>query len=306
MHSIPPHPGRTWTTSVIGKATAIGSISIGLWGCLALFTRLTDGQLPPFQLMALTFFLAFLLMQLNWWRQGHSGLRHMRQPKLAWLLGVGGLFGYHLAYFAAMERAPAADVSLLAYLWPLLIVIFASFLPGGRLASQHVSGAVLALIGCYLLIGGSGYQSQYLHGYVLALTCALLWSSYSVLNRLLPDVPTDAVGWFCLAVSVLAALAHGFTEQTVWPSDWQVWAGVVGLGLGPVGLAFFTWDYGVKHGNLPLLGVLSYSTPLLSVIFLVVFGFSEPTISLAWACALIVSGSCLAALGWPGVTRIRR
>lgn len=290
---------------MIGNATAIGSISIALWGCLALFTRLTDSQLPPFQLMALTFALAFGLMQLNWWRRGETGLRYLRQPLPAWLLGVGGLFGYHLAYFAAMERAPAADVSLLAYLWPLLIVIFASFLPGGKLASQHLGGALLALIGCYLLIGGSGYQSQYFNGYVLALGCALLWSSYSVLNRLLPEVPTDAVGWFCLVVAILAALAHVLTEQTVWPSQWAVWAGVLGLGLGPVGLAFFTWDYGVKHGNLPLLGVLSYSTPLLSVIFLVLFGFAQPSASLAWACALIISGSCLAALGWPRVARLR-
>lgn len=299
----PPNPGQAWKTRVTGKATWIGSISIGLWGCLALFTELTDGQIPPFQMMAITFAIAWGLMMANWLRQGSLGLQHLRQPIGAWILGVGGLFGYHLAYFAAMRRAPVADVSLLAYLWPLLIVIFASFLPAGRLRSQHLVGAAFALLGCYLLIGGSAFQSQYASGYALALTCAVIWSSYSVLNRLLPAVPTDAVGWFCLVVALLAAVAHLTTEATVWPDSARVWIGMLGLGLGPVGLAFFTWDYGVKHGNLPLLGVLSYTTPLISVLLLVVFGLTQASAGLWWACGLIVLGSLLAALGWPRVAR---
>ena len=304
MHGHPQSPGPAWEIPVTGKATAIGSISIGLWGALALFTTQTGGQIPPFQLMALTFLIAWGLMQLNWWRQGKSGLSFMRQPPKAWLLGVGGLFLYHFCYFAAMERAPAADVSLIAYLWPLLIVIFSSFLPGGKLLPRHLGGAVIALIGCYFLIAGggdssAGYQSAYAGGYLLAGLCALIWSGYSVLNRRYADVPTDAVGWFCLAVSGLAWIAHLSLETSVWPSELGVWVGVIGLGLGPVGLAFFTWDYGVKHGNLPLLGVLSYLTPMISVILLVVFGFTQPTGSLALAGGLIVIASLFAAKGWP-------
>ena len=236
----PQSPGPAWEIPVTGKATAIGSISIGLWGALALFTTQTGGQIPPFQLMALTFLIAWGLMQLNWWRQGKSGLSFMRQPPKAWLLGVGGLFLYHFCYFAAMERAPAADVSLIAYLWPLLIVIFSSFLPGGKLLPRHLGGAVIALIGCYFLIVGggdssAGYQSAYASGYLLASLCALIWSGYSVLNRRYADVPTDAVGWFCLAVSGFAWIAHLSLETSVWPSDLGVWIGVIGLGLGTGG-----------------------------------------------------------------------
>lgn len=286
-----------------GKATAIGSISIWLWGCLALFTELTGGQIPPFQMMAITFAIAWSLMLVRWRLAGHWGTSHIRQPKLAWLLGVGGLFGYHFCYFMAMRLAPAADVSLIAYLWPLLIVLLASLLPGGKLRSQHLGGAVLAMVGCYLLIGGSRFQLEFASGYLLAGACALIWSSYSVLNRLLPNVPTDAVGWFCLVVSLLAGLAHLILEQSVWPGSPQVWIGLVGLGLGPVGIAFFTWDHGIKHGNLALLGVLAYATPLISVLLLVLFGLSAASLSLWWACALIVAGSLLAALGWPRATR---
>ena len=277
------------------RATLIGSISIFLWGTLALLTRLTEGRIPPFQLMAMTFTLAFLLMSLKWWYQGHLGLRYLRQPKLAWLLGVGGYFGYHLCYFLAMTKAPAVTVSLLAYMWPLLIVLLAGLLPGEKLLKQHIIGAIIALYGCWLLIGdGGSFNSEYLTGYLLALACAFIWSGYSVLSRLVKQVTTDAVGWFCAVTALLALLCHLLWETTVWPASASQWLGVIGLGLGPVGIAFFTWDYGIKHGNLQLLGVLAYSAPLISALLLVVTGLAETSLNLLLACLAIVLGSLIA------------
>ncbi len=281
-------------------ATLIGSISIFLWGTLALLTTLTKGLIPPFQLMAMTFSIAFLLMSLRWWIKGHTGIQYIRQPILAWALGVGGFFGYHFCYFAAMRNAPAVEVSLLAYLWPLLIVLFTGFLPGENIRLQHITGALIALIGCWILIGkgSEGFSSQYLTGYLLAFACALIWSSYSVSNRLVKSVSTDAVGWFCAVTAILATASHLLWETTVWPQDFKQWTGVIGLGLGPVGIAFFTWDYGVKHGNLQLLGVLAYSAPLISVLLLIVAGFGEPGLGLLFACLAIVGGSFIAGYHW--------
>lgn len=279
-------------------ATLIGSISILLWGTLALLTRFTGGQIPEFQLMAMTFGIAFLLMCLRWWARGESGVAHMKQVPFAWLIGVGGLFGYHFCYFKAMTLAPAVEVSLLAYLWPLLIVLFSALLPGEHLKRQHIIGAVLALAGCWVLIGqnGNGFDRNSLPGYLVALACALIWSSYSVLSRLVRSVPTDAVGWFCLVTALLALGCHLLWEETVWPRNAIQWIGVIGLGLGPVGIAFFTWDYGIKHGNLQLLGTLAYSAPLISVVLLVWAGEAEPTSLLFIASLAIVGGSLVA--GW--------
>ncbi|WP_010323594.1 DMT family transporter [Marinobacterium stanieri] len=280
------------------NATLIGTVSIWLWGALALLTRLTEGRIPPFQLLAMTFALAFLLMCGKWWREGHLGLKHLRQPPLAWLLGVGGYFGYHFCYFLAMSQAPAVEVSLLAYLWPLLIVLFSTLLPGHHFYLRHLSGALLALLGCWLLVGrgGTGFAWQYLDGYLLALACALIWSSYSVASRLVSHVPTDAAGWFCGVTALLALLCHWQFEQTVWPDSGAQWLGVVGLGLGPVGIAFFTWDHGVKRGDLQLLGVLAYAAPLISVVLLVLTGLADSSSEIWWASSAIVAGSLLA--GW--------
>ncbi len=285
----------------IVKATYIGSISVFLWGTLALLTKLTGGGIPEFQLMAMTFGIAFLLMGVRWLYMGHAGQRYLRQPLLAWCIGVGGLFGYHFAYFKAMTLAPAVEVSLLAYLWPLLIVLLSSLLPGEMLRKSHLMGASLALMGCWLLIGGNsgGFSVDSLNGYLVAFGCALIWSSYSVLSRLVKSVPTDAVGWFCGVTALLALICHWMWETTVWPTAWFQWIGIIGLGLGPVGIAFFTWDHGVKHGNIQLLGTLAYSAPLISVILLIIAGYGEASSTIISASLLIVLGSLVAGTKTP-------
>jgi drug/metabolite transporter (DMT)-like permease len=78
------------------------------------------------------------------------------------------------------------------------------------------------------------------------------------------------------------------------PTGWLEWFGVLGPGLGPVGIAFFTWDHGVKRGNIQLLGTLAYSAPLISAILLIVAGYAEATGAVIGASVLIVLSSLIA------------
>ena len=78
------------------------------------------------------------------------------------------------------------------------------------------------------------------------------------------------------------------------PPDTLSWLALVGLGLGPVGAAFLLWDIGMKGGSVPLLGVLSYASPILSTALLVALGLAEATWSLAIACGLMVAAAIIA------------
>jgi drug/metabolite transporter (DMT)-like permease len=116
-----------------------------------------------------------------------------------------------------------------------------------------------------------------------------------VLSRRFAAVPTDTVAGFCLATAVLAAIFHLALEQTQWPQGTGQWLAVLGLGIGPVGAAFYVWDIGVKRGDIRILGVGSYLAPLLSTAFLVLAGFAQASVSLALAAALVAGGGILAA-----------
>ncbi|MBD2459746.1 EamA family transporter [Oscillatoria sp. FACHB-1407] len=276
--------------------TLIGFSAILMWSTLALLTTLS-GSVPPFQLTAMCFSIAFLLGVALWIKQGGNILHHLRLPYAAWMLGVIGLFGYHFFYFMALSHAPAVEASLIAYLWPLLIVLFSALLPGERLRWFHVAGAIAGFVGAALLVTKGeafAFNLQYSLGYASALLCAVIWSSYSVLSRRFGSIPTNAVGGFCGVTAVLAWICHAVFETTVFPVGGEVLA-ILCLGIGPLGLAFFTWDYGVKHGNIKVLGALSYTAPLLSTLLLVVCGLATASWVLGIACLLIVGGAVLAA-----------
>ncbi len=277
-------------------STLIGFGAIVLWSALALMTA-GSGAVPPFQLAAMTFLIGGGMGLASWaFRPGAS--QALRQPWPVWLLGVGGLFGYHALYFAALRAAPPAEAGLIAYLWPLLIVLFSATLPGERLEARHVAGALLGLAGVVLLgaqrVGEQSFQGGAWLGYGLALTCAFVWAGYSVLSRRFGHVRTDAVVGYCLATSALSLVCHLAFETTVWPASSGEWLAVLCLGLGPVGAAFYLWDRGVKHGDIKLLGVASYATPVLSTLILVAAGFASATATLGVACLLIVAGAVIA------------
>jgi len=277
-------------------ATLIGLTAVLMWATLGLFTA-ASGAVPPFLMNALCFAfsgtLALIVVRLR-----SGSFKALRQPLAPWLVGVLGLFGFHFLYFTSLRNAPPVEANLINYLWPLLIVLFSGLLPGERLRWFHLAGAGLGLVGAALLVTrgqGLDLDPRYAFGYGVAILSALTWSSYSVISRRFGSVPTDAVAGFCLATAVLSALCHLALEETVWPATPGQWAAVLALGAFPVGAAFFTWDYGLKRGNIQVLGAAAYLAPLLSTLLLIAFGYGAFTWPVAAACIFITVGAVVAA-----------
>lgn len=276
--------------------TLVGFSAILMWSLLALLTA-ASGAMPPFQLSAICFSIGALIGMVAIVRNP-ALIKSFRQPWQVWALGIGGLFGYHFLYFTALRNAPAVEAGLIAYLWPLLIVVGSALLPGEKLGWHHIAGALMGLAGTVLILtqgGGVGFGGGQALGYGAAFLCALTWSGYSLLSRRFGAVPSVVVTGFCAATALLSAVSHLALETTVWPETTGQWLAVAALGLGPVGAAFYTWDYGVKHGDIQVLGASSYAAPLLSTLILILFGFGEPTLAILVACLLITGGAALAA-----------
>ena len=274
---------------------AAGLAAICLWGSLAALSVLA-GPIPPFQMVAMTFAVgaSIGIVRARYRGIGWAGL--VRWPAKVWLLGIGGLFGYHALYFGALQLAPPAEANLVNYLWPLLIVLLSAPLAGERLGWTHLAGAGLGFAGVALLAFGRGLQFTESHalGYALALGCAFTWAIYSVLSRRFGETPTDAIAGFCAASGLLSLVCHLTFERTVWPASTTAWLAVLALGLGPAGGAFYFWDHAVKRGDIRALGAVSYATPILSTAILIVCGLAEPTGALLLAALLVTVGAALA------------
>jgi drug/metabolite transporter (DMT)-like permease len=277
------------------RAMLAGCGAIALWGALATLSVLA-GPVPPFQMVAMTFTLGAVIGIVRARIRGLPFRDLLRWPLRVWLLGIGGLFGYHALYFAALQLAPPAEANLINYLWPLLIVLLSAPLAGERLGWPHLVGALLGFAGVALLTlkRGMVFSDAYALGYLLALGCAFAWSLYSVLSRRFGETPTDAIASFCAAAAVLSLACHLLFEHTVWPATPAAWFAVLALGVGPTGSAFYLWDHAVKRGDIRALGALSYAAPILSTGLLVVCGLAAPTSALLLAALMVTAGAVLA------------
>lgn len=266
--------------------------AILLWSTLAAIGARLVG-VPPFLQVGIALLIGGALGLVRWrdWR--------VRPAVLA--VGVMGIFGYHALYFSALALAPAVEASLLNYLWPLLIVLLSPLvLPGTRLRAHHILGAVLGLVGAGLILTGgqAAFDLIHLPGYLLAAAAGLTWALYSLMTRRLAPFSTGAVGLFCLLSGLLSmglfflSGGTGVQIRAVTPLQWLF---LLALGLGPMGAAFFLWDAALKRGDPRVIGALSYLTPLLSTLNLVVFAGQRLTrLSLA-AMLLILFGAVLGA-----------
>ncbi len=235
---------------------------------------------------------------------GSLSIFKMRQWKVPFntiLIGVGGIFGYHYLIFTAYKLAPIIEVNILNYLWPLFIVFLSPLiLPSFSLRKHHIIGTILGLSGAALIITGGRLEvdPQYILGYLMAAGAALVWATYSLMQKRVAPFPTGAVGGFCLVSGILSLVIYlaesstaGFYSPTV-----SEWVSLVLLGLGPMGSAFYLWDKALKEGDPRIIGSISYLTLLLATLWLTLFTGEKLTIVSGFGMALLLSGSVIGSL----------
>lgn len=262
--------------------------AILLWSTLALAGNGLQ-SVPRFLLLGIVFLTSgtiSLVLREGW-----------RVPLKVFLVGVGGIFGYHFLYFTAFAHAPAVETNLINYLWPLLIVVLSPLvLPNTRLGLNHIIGALCGLAGASLIATGgkANLQLIYLGGYSAAFAAAVTWALYSLLTKRLPPFPTSSIGAFCLICGILSLgiyAVNGGTLQEIARVTPLQWVFLLLVGIGPMGAAFFAWDAALKGGDPRIIGALAYLTPLLSTLNLVIFAGQRLTPVSFLAMCLIIIGA---------------
>jgi drug/metabolite transporter (DMT)-like permease len=268
---------------------ALGAIL--LWSSLATLATLLD-HIPPFLLTGIGLLIGSLIsLPLS-----KFNLRQWRIPAKTLLVGVYGLFGFHLMLFIALKTAPAVEANLVNYLWPLLVVVLAPlFTRGLSLTFRHILAALMGFLGAAVAIlsAGSGVGPlSFEIGYFFALAAAFIWATYSLLTTKVPTFNTSAIGLFGLISGILAIISHFLMEDPVQISAAD-FALLALMGLGALGGAFYFWDAALKLGDPRRLGLLAFLTPLLSTTMLLVFTGQQLSWQLAVATALIIGGAAL-------------
>lgn len=270
-------------------ATLLAFLAIVSWASLATIGKFLT-HLPTFYVLGITFLIG-----------GSPAFFQKRAWQVPWAtfgLGIFGLFGYHFFLFSAYRLITPLEATLVNYLWPMLLVFFSAWLlPGMSLRKWHFIGGILALGGIMLLGSGQDFSfnaSAKIGGFLLAASAAITWALYSVLLKKVAPFPVITTGAFCLLSGALCLLVHSLLESKAEPTTQDVWW-LLAMGFLPMGFSFYAWDKALKKGNPQIIGALSYCTPLLSTLSLVLWANETMSLLRALALLLILGGALVTA-----------
>lgn len=192
------------------------------------------------------------------------------------------------------------EVGMVNYLWPCLVVLFAVLFNGQKARWWIVPGVIVSFLGVMLVLGGErGIQPAeiWMHvrnnpwSYVLAFCGAVAWAAYSNFTRAWSNGqnPTivvfaiDSVIFTCIWLAGFGDISH---------ASFMGWLSVV-VGAVAMGGSYAAWSYGVTKGNITVLAIASYFTPVLSCLFATVWIGAELDGAFWKGVGVIVLGSLL-------------
>lgn len=265
-----------------------------MWPSLALRTS----PLPPLETLSLAFacgWISFSALHMHA-GEGTAGTAPVcKQEWLPALVYAAALSGGDLCFLLALHRIPAAQANLLAYLWPVMLVVLGAAAGAFRLGLRQLAGLALGFAGAAILIW-DGRVVLSASGIALALLSGGLWAAYCVFRLVWKHPAGNLLARGCGVSALLCAALHLMLEPTILPSATNLIAiaiaGFVALGLGN-----FLWDLGFRRGDGHLLAVMSYATPLCSALLLAAFSNALLTWNLLCGGLVVVSAGLLSRTG---------
>jgi drug/metabolite transporter (DMT)-like permease len=226
----------------------------------------------------------------------------VRLPIRVVLAGLLGIVAYSILLIAALalaEERHIATVMLINYLWPIEIVLLSLLLldRSGK-AWLAVVGALVGFAGVAMARGPEAIThppESYLP-HLLAFIGSLLWAGYSVLLRKW-GIPAEK-GGSTLQFAILAIVAAFIaTVGGHWRPPADLDAATIGLvilgGVGPIGLAYYWWEIGVKQGAVRFIALLAYFIPVGSAALIGLYFHESMSPWLLPAAGLITAGALL-------------
>jgi len=279
--------------------------AIFLWSATFAFARSLSEQVGPLSGGASAYLIAgaFCLLRIAC---SPSPMTRWRQLPPGYLFGCGFLFVFYTAavYLAvglSRTREQLLEIALVNYLWPALTVLGSTLLLQKRASVWLAPGTALALSGVFLVMTQGAQLSKITllehvqsnpAAYAMAFLAAISWALYSNLTRRWTQAKNDGAVELFIPITglVLLGLRYLLHES----GHWNLRAAGEATTLAAItALAYFLWDASMRKGNLLLVAVFSYFTPLVSTLVSCAYLGVSPGPRLWLGCLLLVSGSLL-------------
>jgi drug/metabolite transporter (DMT)-like permease len=286
---------RRRTDLVGGGLAALGALLFGV--VVVLGKRVVEGPMTPESMLAFRFGVAAIVL--------FGALLILRRPLLAVKqertgLALLAMFGYAVEatfFFTAIQYGTVAAVTLLFYLYPV-IVTFAAWLVGrGAPAMPTIVALALAVAGASIVVASGAGLTIEVAGVAFALAAALTFTAYLigtdiVLRR---TSPLTSAMWVSAGASIGLFLFSAASGRLIAPADaGDIWS-ILAMGVATAG-AFVCLMGALQMIGAVRTSIVSAAEPLAAA--LLGFAFLGETVGVwtAFGGVLILAAAVIASL----------
>ncbi len=304
-----PHALDSWKVAMNWKkdprwAYVFVNLSCLMWASNFLLGRTLREEIEPLTLTISRFVVASLFYAVIFGRSAIKQQRPLRHWALLTAMALTGVLGFPLLLYRGLQLTTATEAVLINATGPLMTAILAAILLRERLFPRHVLGGVISFVGVTLIVSGGSFERlQQWHvnvGDLYVLVAVVLWGFYSVISRWATRAHsvfsvTAISTWMALPLFSGAAVAGWQPASTHW--SWRLLLAVIYIGIFPSGVAFLSWNEGVRRVG-PNRAMVFYNTlPVYGSILGVILLGESPGMAHFIGGGLIVGSSFIAI--WP-------
>lgn len=263
----------TKLTSQTRRSYVYLALCILTWASIPVTSKKALAGLDPWQFLFYSTVLSFLalgavMLTRGKWRE--LPRYSIRQYGIMAGLGALGCYLYYVLLYAALARTTAAEGFILAYTWPILVLLLAVVILREPLTARKLVAILISFLGIIVIVTqGRMVTVQFtsLSGDLLALGGATAFALFSVLGKGYNFDQTIAV-FVYFAAALMAALASApFFSTLVWPSR-QVWPWLIYNGLLVNGVSYIWWFKALEHGETHVISNALYLTPFVALVYI--------------------------------------
>lgn len=256
-----------------GSTPFLMGLLLCFWGSYATIGKFILAEIDNYQLNFYLFlFSLFVFPMINF--------RHMKNPekmeaKEYGVILLSGIvyFAYYFTYAFALNFIPAVEASMINYLFPIMIVIFAVIIHKERLSLGKVAAIILGFLGVFI-IATNGYIFSFRLsnplGDLMAFTAAISWGLFSNLGRWLKRNNALCNYIFQWIAFILSAIAMFAVSDFVLPS-WKTLLLILCVSTTNLSLGLSIWFKILKTVPTTLVACMTFITPFINLVFITVF-----------------------------------
>lgn len=185
------------------------------------------------------------------------------------LIGILGEFLYSALYYESLKMLPAADASILNYIWPIIAVICSVLLLKEQISLRRIFAIIISFLGI-IVIGSRGSLSISMKngvndGFILCLLSAACYGIFNVLNKKKGGDQLVNMTIYFLVTAVLSGSVC-LVSSKILPISLHEAAGLLWMGVFVDALAFVCWAVAIQNNEVSAIVNFSYLTPIVAMI----------------------------------------